>query len=143
VAPDAREPLDAGVAELARQTARFGTPPAEVAATAERISRALGDVLPRLDQAAWDDAEVKRLLLEISGDADSFAVADPAAAEQAFLAFNSLTARLQARNPRRVRNGLAGVLETMKRELDDPYTWSPARFKSQLAQLHKQAQGIP
>jgi hypothetical protein len=143
VAPDARESLDAGVARLARQTARFGTPPAEVAETAEQISRALGDVVPRLDQAAWDDAEARRLLLAISEDADAFAVADPAAAEQAFLAFNSLVARLQAKNPRRVRAGLAGTLETMKRELDNPYTWSPARFKGQLAQLRKQAQGIP
>jgi hypothetical protein len=143
VAPDARESLDAGVARLTRQTSRFSTPPAEVAETAERISRTLGSVVPRLDQAAWDDAEAKRLLLAISEDADAFAVADPAAAEQAFLAFNSLVVQLQAGNPRRVRAGLAGTLETMKRELDDPYTWNPSRFKSQLARLRKQAQGIP
>jgi hypothetical protein len=143
VAPDARDSLDAGVAQLAHQTARFGTPSAEVAETAERIGRALGEVIPRLEQAAWDDAEVKSLLIAIAGDDGAFAVADPAAAEQAFLAFNSLVARLQGKNPRRVRAGLASTLETMKRELDDPYTWNPVRFKSQLAQLRKQAQGVP
>ena len=143
VAPDAGNPwTPASPGSRARRPASAPLP-AEVAETAEQISRALGDVIPRLDQAAWGDAEARRLLLAISEDADAFAVADPAAAEQAFLAFNSLVARLQAKNPRRVRAGLAGALETMKRELDNPYTWNPARFKSQLARLRKQAQGVP
>ncbi|HEX9942679.1 MAG TPA: multiheme c-type cytochrome [Thermoanaerobaculia bacterium] len=141
--PQARDALDSDVAQLARQVARIGTPPAEVAETAERMSRALGGAIPRLDRETWDDARLKRLLLAISGDADVLA-ADRPAAEQAFLALHSLTAQLQARSPQRVRAGLANTLEAMQNDFEKtPYTWNPGRFTSQLAQFRRQAQGLP
>ncbi|HEV8582414.1 MAG TPA: multiheme c-type cytochrome [Thermoanaerobaculia bacterium] len=141
VAPDARASLDADVASLAQQVARLGTPRDEVAETAERISGALAGIIPRLDEAAWDDSQVQRLLLAISGD-DELA-ADRATAMQGFLAANSLVAQLQARNPRRVRAGLAGTLDNLQKEFDNEYAWNPGRFTSQLAQLRRQVEGLP
>lgn len=140
--PDAQGPLDAGVDRLSRQVARMGTPPAEVAETAERMSRTLDGVIARLDQAAWDDAQVKRLLLAISGDGDYLAGADRDSAEQAFLALNSLVAQLHVRNPRRARAGLAGTLETLQDEFKNPYTWNASRFTSRLAQLRRQVEAL-
>ena len=142
VAPDTRASLDADVDRLARQVARIGTPPAEVAETAERISGSLAGVALRLDQAAWDDAQLKRLLLAIAGDGDDLA-ADRATAEQAFLGANSLVAALQARNPRRARAGLSGTLDSLQKEFEGDYTWNPGRFTSQLAQLRRQAETLP
>jgi hypothetical protein len=142
VAPDARASLDADVDRLARQVARIGTPAAEVAGTAERISGTLTRVASRLDQAAWDDAQLKRLLLAIAGDGDDLA-ADRATAEQAFLGANSLVAALQARNPRRARAGLSGTLDSLQKEFEGDYTWNPGRFTSQFAQLRRQAEAMP
>jgi hypothetical protein len=143
VAPDSRAALDAGVATLAQQVARLGTPRGEVAETAERISGALAAVVSKLDQAAWDDAQVKRLLLAVSGDGDYLANADRASAEQAFLAANSLVAALQARDPRRAGAGFSGTLDGLQKELESPYTWNPGRFTNQLAQLRRQVEGLP
>lgn len=143
VAPDVRGSLDAEVASLAQQVARFGAPREQVAGTAERISGALAGVAARLDQAAWDDAQVKRLLLAVSGDGDYLAAADRATAEQAFLAANSLVAALQARNPRRAGAGLAGTLDGLQKELESPDDWNAGRFASRLAKLRRQVEGLP
>lgn len=141
VAPDARTSLDADIDRLARQVARISTPPSEVAETAERLSRGLAGVAARLDQAPWDDAQVRRLLLAIAGDGDL--AADRATAEQAFLAAHSLVAALQARNSRRVRAGLSGTLDSLQKEFDDEYAWNAGRFASHLAQLRRQSEGLP
>ncbi|HEY0511395.1 MAG TPA: multiheme c-type cytochrome [Thermoanaerobaculia bacterium] len=142
VTPDARPGLDADVTRLSQQAARLGTPPAEVAATAERLSRSLTGVIPRLDAAAWDEPQVKRLLLAIADD-DSPATADSAAAQQAFLALQSLVAQVQTADPRRVRAGLSGTLESMGTDFENPYAWNPARFRDQLAQVKRQVEGLP
>jgi len=141
VAPDSRSSLDADVATLAQQVARLSTPRSDVADTAERLSSALGGIVSRLDQAAWDDAQVKRLLLAITGDGDL--AADRATAEQAFLGASSLVAALQSRNPRRVRAGLSGTLDTLQKEFESEYTWNAGSFTSQFAQLKRQAEALP
>lgn len=143
VAPDARDSLDADVERLARQVARFNTPPAEVAETAGRLSRKLAGVVPRLDRAPWDDAQVRRVLLAIAADGEALAATDRPAAEQAFLAASSLVAQLQTRNTRRARAGLANTLDAMEKEFAEPYAWNPGRFRSQLAQLRRQVEGLP
>lgn len=143
VAPEAMGSLEADVTKLARQVSHIGTPPAETAETAERMSRALASVISRLDAAPWDDAQVKRLLLAITGDGNYLAAADRASAEQAFLAANNLVAELQSRNSRRARAGLAGTLQSIEAQFDKPYAWDPGRFASQLAQLRRQVEGLP
>lgn len=144
VDPDARPELDAGVARLAQQVGRLGTPPAEVAETAERLSRSLSGVIARLDAAPWDAPQVKRLLLAIADDDDSLTGAGRLAGEQGFLALHSLVAQLQKTDPRRVRSGLSGTLDSMGKQFDDDsYTWNPARFRDQLAQIKRQVQGLP
>ncbi|HSF38382.1 MAG TPA: multiheme c-type cytochrome [Thermoanaerobaculia bacterium] len=143
VDPEAKSALDTDVRELARKVARIGSPPAEVAATAERMSRTLAGVLPALERSPWDDTQVRRLLLAISGDAEFLAGADRQSAEQAYLALHSLTGDLLGRNPRLARTGLPSALERLNRTLENPYEWKPDRFTGQLAQLRKQIQGLP
>lgn len=146
VAPEARPGLALDVERLARQVARISTPPAEVAQTAERMSRALDGidgVIARLDRAPWDDAQVRRLLLAVADDSAFLAGADRQSAEQAYLALHSLTGRLLSRDPRLARSGLPATLEAMNREFDHPNDWKPDRFNGQLARFKRQVQGLP
>jgi hypothetical protein len=144
VAPDAKAGLDTDAALLSQQLARLGTPRSEVAETAERISRTVAGVIPRLDAAPWGDPQVKRLLLAVADDDDYLTAADRASAEQAFYALQSLAAQLHKTDPRRARAGLAGTLESMNNDFkDDPYSWSPSRFRDQLAQIKRQVQALP
>jgi hypothetical protein len=144
VDPDALPGLDGDVARLSQQIGHLGTPPGEVAETAERLSRSLSGVISRLDAAPWDAPQVKRLLLAIADDDDALTGAGRLAAEQGFLALHSLVAQLQQTDPRRVRSGLSGTLDSMGKQFDDDsYTWNPARFRDQLAQIKRQVQGLP
>jgi hypothetical protein len=142
VSPDALPSLDADVALLAQQLARLGTPRSEVAETAERLSGSLGGVVSRLDAASWDAPQAKRLLLAIAEDEDSLA-ADRSSAEQGYYALQSLVAQLQKADPRRVRAGLSGTLERMDKDFKDSYAWDPVHFREQLAEIKRQAQGLP
>jgi len=140
VAPDRQAALDAGVEALAGQLARFGTPPAEVAAAAEQLSREAAELIPRLDRASWNEAQARRLLLAVAVDEGGLEVADYGSAQQAALAVQTLVSQLLAGEPGRLRGGLAGAAEALAAELQNPYAFAPGRFADRLAQLARQLQ---
>ncbi|HEX9668337.1 MAG TPA: multiheme c-type cytochrome [Thermoanaerobaculia bacterium] len=142
-APGARPELDAEIARLAQQTARLATPPAEVADTAERAGRGLAPVAARVEAASWEPAQVRRLLLAMTGDSAFLADADFQSAEQAYFAVHTLVAELIAADPRAAAGGLTGPLERMYQELGDPETFDRGRFLAQLGELERQARRLP
>ncbi len=142
-APERQAALDGGVDRLAGQLARFDTPPAEVAATAEQLSRQAADLAARLDRMRWDDAQAHRLLLAVALDEGGLEVADYSSAQQAALAVQTLVSQLQAGDPRRLHAGLAAAAEGLAAELQSTYDFNAARFADRLAQLGRQLQPAP
>ena len=141
-APEARAGLDAEVDRLARQVARFATPGAEVAATAERASRALAPIAARVDAAPWDRREVRRLLLAVAGDGEFLAGADFHSAEQVYLAAHALVAELIAADRRVVGSGVTATLERMYQDLRDRDGFDRGRFLGHLGELERQVRGL-
>ena len=139
-APERQAALDEGLERLADQLGRLGTPPAEVAAAAERLSRETAELIPRLDRLTWDEAQVRRLLLAVAEDRGGYETADYASAQQAALAVQTLVSQLLAGRRGRVHTGLAGVAESLAAELQNPYAFDPGRFAERLAQLSRQLQ---
>jgi hypothetical protein len=137
-APERQAALDEGFERLAAQLGTLGTPPAEVAAAAERLSRETAELIPRLDRLTWDDALVRRLLHAVAEDRGGYETADYAAAQQAALAVQTLVSQLLAGRRGRVHTGLAGVAESLAAELQNPYAFDPGRFAERLAQLSRQ-----
>ena len=137
-APERQAALDEGLERLADQLGRLGTPPAEVAAAAERLSRETAELIPRLDRLTWDEAQVRRLLLAVAEDRGGYETADYASAQQAALAVQTLVSQLLAGRRGRVHTGLAGVAESLAAELQNPYAYDPGRFAERLAQLGRQ-----
>jgi hypothetical protein len=142
-APERQAALDAGVDRLAGQLGRFDTPPAEVAAAAEQLSREAADLVPRLDRMRWDDAQARRLLLALALDEGGLEVADYYSAQQAALAVQTLVSQLLAGDPRRLHAGLAAAAEGLAAELQNPYDFNASRFADRLAQLGRQLQPAP
>ena len=143
VAPERQAALDSGVEQLSAVLSRLGTPPAEVAAAAERLARETADLAPRLDRQRWDDALARRLLLAVAQDEGGLETADYASAQQAALAVQTLVSQLLASDPRRVRSGLAGAAEGLAAELQNPYAFDSGRFAERLAQLGRQLREGP
>jgi hypothetical protein len=143
VAPERQAALDAGVEQLAAELARLGAPPAEVAGVAERLSRETAELVPRLDRASWDEAQLRRLLLAVAHDEGGFESADYASAQQAALAVQTLVSQLLAREPRRLRSGLAAAAEGLAAELQNPYGFDSGRFADRLGQLARQLREAP
>jgi hypothetical protein len=137
-APERQAALDGGVEHLDAGLSRLGTPPAEVAADAERLGREIAELVPRLDRLRWDDALARRLLLAVAQNEGGLETADYASAQQAALAVQTLVSQLLASEPRRVRSGLAGAAEGLAAELQNPYAFDPGRFADRLAQLSRQ-----
>jgi len=140
VAPERQAALEEGIERLTGQLTRLGTPPAEVAAAAERLGRETSELIPRLDRLSWDDALVRRLLLAVAADQGGLETADYASAQQAALAVQTLVSQLLASNSRRVHSGLAGASESLATELQSPYAFDPGRFAERLAELSRQLQ---
>ena len=140
VAPERQAALDAAVERLAGQLSRLDTPPAEVAATAEQLSREAAELIPRLDRASWDGVQARRLLLAVARDEDGLEVADYLSAQQAALAVQTLVSQLVAGEPRRLRSGLAGAAEGLAAELQNSYAFDAGRFAERLGQLGSQLQ---
>jgi hypothetical protein len=143
VAPERQAALDAAVARLAAQMGRFDTPRAEVAASAEELSRQAADLVPRLDRVRWDDAQARRLLLAIARDEGGLETADYASAQQAALAVQTLVSQLHAGEPRRLHAGLAAAAEGLAAELQSSYDFNAGRFADRLAQLGRELQPAP
>jgi hypothetical protein len=139
-APERQAALDEGVERLAAQLGRLGTPPAEVAAAAERLGHETAELIPRLDRLTWDEALVRRLLLAVAEDRGGYETADYASAQQAALAVQTLVSQLHAGRRGRVHAGLAGIAESLAAELQNPYAYDPGRFAERLAQLRAQLQ---
>ncbi|HEY6320432.1 MAG TPA: multiheme c-type cytochrome [Thermoanaerobaculia bacterium] len=139
-APERQAALDEGVERLAAQLGRLGTPPAEVAAAAERLNHEAAELLPRLDRLTWDEALVRRLLLAVAEDRGGYETADYASAQQVALAVQTLVSQLHAGRRGRVHTGLAGVAESLAAELQNPYAYDPGRFAERLAELGRQLQ---
>jgi Cytochrome c554 and c-prime len=142
-APERQAALDEGVEQLAAQLGRLGTPPAEVAVAAERLSRETAELIPRLDRLTWNDALVRRLLLAVAEDRGGYETADYASAQQAALAVQTLVSQLLAGRRGRVHTGLAGVSESLAAELQNPYAFEAGRFAERLAQLSRQLREAP
>ncbi len=143
VAPERQAALDGGVEQLTALLSRLGTPPAEVAAAAERLARETADLAPRLDRQRWDDATARRLLLAVAADDGGLEIADYASAQQAALAVQTLVSQLLGSDRRRIRSGLAGAAEGLAAELQNPYAFDPGRFADRLAQLGRQLREAP
>jgi hypothetical protein len=141
VAPEQLSVLDPEVERLARLLGRFDTPPAEVAAAAERLSRAAADLAPRLAHAAWDDARARRLLLVLSDEHGVQEGADHQTARQLVLAVQTLASQLLAADRRWLAAGLAVSAENLSATVQGPYEFDRARLAAQLAQLRRQLQG--
>jgi Cytochrome c554 and c-prime len=139
-APERQAALDEGVERLAAQLGNLGTPPAEVAAAAERLGRETAELVPRLDRLTWDDAMVRRLLLAVAENRGGYETADYASAQQAALAVQTLVSQLHAGRRGRVHTGLAAAAESLAAELQNPYAFDPGRFAEHLAQLGRQLQ---
>jgi hypothetical protein len=139
-APERQAALDEGVERLGAQLGRLGTPPAEVAAAAERLGRETAELIPRLDRLTWDEAQVRRLLLAVAEDRGGYETADYASAQQAALAVQTLVSQLLAGRRGRVHTGLAGAAESLAAELQNPYAYDSGRFAERLAQLSRQLQ---
>jgi hypothetical protein len=139
-APERQAALDEGVERLAAQLGRLGTPPAEVAAAAERLGHVTAELIPRLDRLTWDEAQVRRLLLAVAEDRGGYETADYASAQQAALAVQTLVSQLLAGRRGRVHTGLAGLAESLAAELQNPYAYDSGRFAERLAQLSRQLQ---
>jgi hypothetical protein len=137
-APERQAALDEGVERLAAQLGRLGTPPAEVAAAAERLGHETAELIPRLDRLAWDEALVRRLLLAVAEDRGGYETVDYASAQQAALAVQTLVSQLHAGRRGRVHTGLAGAAESLAAELQNPYAYDPGRFAERLAELGRQ-----
>ena len=140
VAPARLAALDAGVERLAGQLVRLGTPPGEVAATAEQLGREAAELIPLLDRASWDEAQARRLLLAVARDEGGLEAADYPSAQQAALAVQTLVSQLQAAEPRRLRTGLAAAAEDLAAELQSSYDFDAGRFAERLARLGRQLQ---
>ncbi|HEV3457476.1 MAG TPA: multiheme c-type cytochrome [Thermoanaerobaculia bacterium] len=143
VAPERQAALEGGVEQLTAVLSRLGTPPAEVAAAAERLGRETAEIAPRLDRRRWDDALARRLLLAVAQNEGGLETADYASAQQAALAVQTLVSQLLASEPRRLRSGLAGAAEGLAAELQNPYSFDPGRFAERLAQLARQLREAP
>ncbi len=137
-APERQAALDEGVERLAAQLGRLGTPPAEVAAAAERLGHETAELIPRLDRLTWDEPLVRRLLLAVAEDRGGYETADYAAAQQAALAVQTLVSQLHAGRRGRVHTGLAGAAESLAAELQNPYAYDSGRFAERLAELSRQ-----
>lgn len=137
-APERQAALDEGVERLAAQLGRLGTPPAEVAATAERLGHESAELVPRLDRLTWDEALVRRLLLAVAENQGGYETVDYASAQQAALAVQTLVSQLHAGRRGRVHTGLAGAAESLAAELQNPYAFDPGRFAERLAELGRQ-----
>jgi hypothetical protein len=141
VAPEQLPALDPEVERLARLLGRFDTPPAEVAAAAERLSRAAADLAPRLAHAAWSDARARRLLLVLTDEHGAQEGADYQTARQLVLAVQTLVSQLVAADRRWLAAGLAASAENLSATVQGPYDFDRARLAAQLAQLRRQLQG--
>jgi Cytochrome c554 and c-prime len=137
-APERQAALDEGVERLAAQLGRLGTPPAEVAAAAERLGHETAELMPRLDRLTWDEALVRRLLLAVAEDRGGYETVDYASAQQAALAVQTLVSQLHAGRRGRIHTGLAGAAESLAAELQNPYAYDPGRFADRLAELGRQ-----
>jgi hypothetical protein len=143
VTPERAAALDPEVEGLARLLARFDTPPAEVAASAERLSRAVGELVPKLAQARWDEAQARRLLIALSDEHGAQEGADYQSARQIVLAVQTLASQLVASDRRWLPAGLAASAESLSAIVQQPYDFDRAQLAAQLAGLRRQLQAGP
>jgi Cytochrome c554 and c-prime len=131
VSPQTRDQLDPLVAQLARGVARMNDP-AGVAATADRARGLVHEIVPRIDGARWNDADIRALMSAIAGDAAFIERADVFAAEQAALSLQSLAAALTRRDPKLLRGAMTKSIDALFEELQNRDDYDPARFAAKL-----------
>jgi hypothetical protein len=142
-APEQAAALDPEVERLSRLLARFDTPPAEVAASAGRLSRAAAGLVDRLAKARWDEERARRLLLALSDEHGAQEGADLRTARQIVLTVQTLAAQLVAGDRRWLAAGLAATAEGLSATVQAPYDFDRARLAALLAQLRRQLQEGP
>jgi hypothetical protein len=134
VAPAERPGLDADVRRLAGAVEPLNRP-AEVAAIAEALARALDRVIPAVATARWDEGQARSLLAALAADPEFLRSADLASAEQLFFAAQSLAGHLVRGDPRRAGGPLPARLDRLYRELADPEAYDPGRFSELLREV--------
>jgi hypothetical protein len=137
-APAARDGLDRHVAALARDLPAFA-PPSRVAGEAAAAAEEMAPVVERLAEVRWDDGQVRAVLLRLAADRRGVSTGDRETAEQVFLALNTLTSELLARDPDLASDTLIATLEAMARSLDDPNSYDRRRFADLLGRFEARA----
>jgi hypothetical protein len=128
IAPDERQGLDVAIGRLAARVPAFGTPGSRVAQAAEEGVAILDRVVPQVEAASWDEAMVLTLLAAVSEDRRYLVAADYDAADQAFLALNTLTSTLVRLRPGVLEGNLVEAVEELGRERQDPYRFDARTF---------------
>lgn len=129
VSPQSTEQLDPIVAQIARGVARMNDP-AGVAGNADRASRLVSELLPRIERLRWNDDDVRGLMRAVADDRAS--IADVHTAEQTALALQSLVSVLTRRDARLLRGPLVKSIDALFDEVKNRDDYEPSRFDGKL-----------
>ena len=131
VSPGTRDELDPIVAQVARGVARMNDP--ALAANADRARAIVHALVPRVETARWNDADVRALMIAISEDRSFIERSDVQSAEQHALALQSLASQLTRRNPRLLRGAMMRSIDALFDEIKNRDDYEPSRFAQKLA----------
>ena len=141
-APDQEASLDRALDRLARNVSQLGSPPSDAAVAAREAHDALLPVLPAVQEATWDDRQIRELLRSLAEDRNVLAGADRDTALQAFLAVNSLASDLIRRDPTILRGGLIDAVEALHRTMDGTYEYRRDAFATGLERLGREVRRL-
>ncbi|HYK00583.1 MAG TPA: multiheme c-type cytochrome [Thermoanaerobaculia bacterium] len=127
-----RNELDPLVRDLARGVSRMNDPKT-VAANADRASRLVDELVPKVDALRWNDSDVRSMMSTIASDRQFILASDVHAAEQSALALQSLNSVLTRRNPSLLRGSTTRSIDALFDELQVRDDYDPVRFAERLA----------
>lgn len=132
VDPEGAEGLDRRLTEIANEMSKLNPDRSAVAASATAASPVAEQFAQRLAAMPYDQVLVLRMLQEVSGDADTIALADERAAEQAAMALDSLyIAYSKDAKPANAAEVRASINELFQ-ELENPSAYDADQFAASL-----------
>ncbi|MGA7615248.1 MAG: multiheme c-type cytochrome [Thermoanaerobaculia bacterium] len=134
-APQESAPLTEEMAQLSDAVGRMKDR-ARIAELAGAVEGRLDRVLPAVQAKNWTDADVRKMVGLIAGDADRYEIADRQSAEQATLALISLVSQLD-RSSRGSMSGTVDQLYQLLQRLRYPDEYDRKEFASTLRTLLK------
>jgi len=135
VDPGGAEELDRRLTEVDHEMSKLNPDRGAVSASATAASPVAQKFAQRLATMPYDQALVLRLLQEISGDADTIALADERAAEQAAMAVDSLyIAYSKDAKPANAAEVRAGINELFQ-QLENPSAYNADQFAASLRRV--------